>query len=152
MLEKQISVTLPTDSDGHLPRKCPHCNAYFAVHAEEYERRAHLNLRCPTCKWIFASDDGTTPEQLEYARAATATEARRMASDLVNDAFEELFKGFRNNKHVKIERSGKGIDFGAEELPNPHPPVQLSPTPRCAACQFAYKTQDGTGACPVCRD
>ena len=53
MTEKTISNDLPTDSDGHLPRQCPHCEQRFSIHGETYEEGRYLNLRCPYCGTLF---------------------------------------------------------------------------------------------------
>lgn len=142
MTEKTISIDLPTDSDGHLPRQCPHCEQRFSIHGETYEEGRYLNLRCPYCGMIEEFDEFFTEEQAEYSQAIAQNELREMAAKEIEDALGDVFDG----------ASTDSIDFGELETPSPHLPY--NPTQiTCPECGFRYgvKPEGDDTLCPVCR-
>jgi len=142
MTEKTISIDLPTDSDGHLPRQCPHCEQRFSIHGETYEEGRYLNLRCPYCGMIEEFDEFLTEEQAEYSQAIAQNELREMAAKEIEDALGDVFDG----------ASTDSIDFGELETSSPHLPYDPTRI-TCPECGFRYgvKPEGDDTLCPVCR-
>lgn len=149
--QREIAITLPLRTDGLLERACPHCQARFAIHPEDYESGGYLNLKCPTCGWIAEKDDFTTPEQHAYVRAAGENAAREMAEEVVGNQLKKMLSGVRSTPGVRVSQTGKRPSFGREELPAANTNTPLTAV-QCAACAFRYATTgSGTALCPICR-
>lgn len=142
MTEKIISIDLPTNQNGHLPRQCPHCEQRFSIHGETYEEEHYLNLRCPYCGMIEEFDGFLTEEQAEYSQVTSQNEAIEMAAREVEDAIKDAFGS---------STSGS-IDFDEQKTPSPHLPFEPEHL-SCSDCAFRYGVKDGDGEmlCPVCR-
>lgn len=143
MTEKTIRIDLPTDSDGFLPRQCPHCEQRFSIHGDSYEQGRYLNLRCPYCGMIEEFDEFLTEEQAEYSQATAQNEAREMAAKELEDALGDVFDGV----------SSGSIDFGEIDTPSPHLSHDTVRT-ICPNCEFRYgviEDSDEDSLCPVCR-
>ena len=142
MTEKTIKIDLPTDSDGHLPRQCPHCEQRFSIHGETYEEGRYLNLRCPYCGMIEEFDEFLTEEQAEYSQAIAQNELREMAAKEIEDVLGDVFDG----------ASTDSIDFGELETSSPHLPYDPTRI-TCPECGLRYgvKPEGDDTLCPVCR-
>lgn len=149
--QREIAITLPPRTDGLFERACPHCQARFAIHSEDYETGGYLNLRCPRCEWVDEKDEFTTPEQRAYVRAAGENAAREMAEELVADQLKDMFRGLRGTPGIRVTGSAKRPQLGRQALPEPNANVPLTPV-KCPSCGFRYATDASVGGvCPVCR-
>lgn len=140
MTEKTVSIDLPTDGDGMLPRQCPNCQAQFAIHEESYSEEHYLNLRCTYCEWIEKFDEFLTDEQADYAQAVAENEARQLAAKELEDALGDVFD------------SSGDIEFDDCPEPSPHLSVEMQRVV-CDECGFIYSVQKDPDevSCPVCR-
>lgn len=152
MTEKSVSIDLPTDDAGILPRQCPNCSGKFGVHGDTYEQEHYLNLRCPYCEWIGEFDEFLTEEQAQYAEAVAETELRRMAEQEFAEQWENAFDGMSSNDFLEIETNTDEIDFGDRSSPSPQLSIDTDST-TCQQCGFPYIVQSGEAdvSCPVCR-
>jgi DNA-directed RNA polymerase subunit RPC12/RpoP len=152
MTDKELSIELPTDENGFLPRQCPNCSGKFAIHGDTYQEEHYLNLRCPYCNWIEEFDEFLTEEQLEYAEAVTENEARRMMENEFAEAFEDAFSS--SSDFVEVEANPDEIDFGERDAPSPHLSIMTEQI-ICSECGFKYlirkEEKEGEYSCPVCR-
>ncbi len=112
--EIEVSVDIPSDSDGFIRRECPHCMRQFKWHdgpanedAEQYPAADTYN--CPLCGQPAGVDSWTTQEQVELAQQA----AMPQIMGLLNDELESMFRGV------------KGLTYkrGNDELPDESVPL-----------------------------
>lgn len=152
MTEKVVSIDLPTDENGLLPRQCPNCGGKFAIHGDTYEEEHYLNLRCPYCQWIEEFDEFLTEEQAEYGEAIAESELRRMAEKELAEAFEDAFGGASGSDFIEIETNTDEIDFGERSAPSPHLSIATVRI-NCLECALRYEVREGETEtyCPVCR-
>ena len=155
MTDKVVSIDLPTDEHGLLPRQCPHCDWKFAVHSEAFEQEHYLNLRCPYCEWIGEFDEYLTDEQAEYGTAVAENEARHMIEEEFKDAWNDAFSGVSSNDFIEIESNTDEIDFGERNAPTPHLSIDTKEI-SCLDCGFVFAISEEEDEddvfCPVCRD
>jgi rubrerythrin len=152
MTDMVVNIDLPTDEAGMLPRQCPNCDGQFAIHGETYEQEHYLNLRCPYCEWVAEFDEFLTEEQAEYGEAVAENEARRMLEDEFAEMFEDAFSGTGSSDFIEVETNTDEIDFGHQDTPSPHLPVETDQL-ACSECGFSFAVEQGRedGSCPVCR-
>jgi len=151
MTDKELSIELPTDEDGFLPRQCPNCSGKFAIHGDNYQEEHYLNLRCPYCNWIEEFDEFLTEDQFEYGKAVTENEARRMMEKEFAEAFEDVFSS--SNDFIEVEANPDEINFGERGTPSPHLSIKTKQI-TCFKCDFKYlvrKEDENESSCPVCR-
>lgn len=145
---------LPPDKDGYLERECPHCKTIFAIDADDYEKRTHLNLRCPNCRWIERFKDYTTERQARFAKSSAQNELNRIAAAYINDTWNEMARSINRGSRggfVNITAQEADVDLGADDLPSPHS-GRATVDHVCAACGFEFRTEPDAGtACPLCR-
>lgn len=103
----EIPISFPVDRDGFLRRECPHCGKQFKWHngpanAEAEEHPPPPAYHCPMCGQPAAHDSWWTQEQIAYAEAQAAPSV----AQFIEESVDELFKGFKNNQYVRLERSG----------------------------------------------
>jgi DNA-directed RNA polymerase subunit RPC12/RpoP len=152
MTERVVSIDLPTDDEGMLPRQCPNCDGQFAIHGETYQEEHYLNLRCPYCGWVAEFDEFLTEEQATYGEAVAENEARRMLEEEFADAFEDAFSGVGSSDFIEVETNTDEIDFGHRSTPSPHLAIETDQV-TCDTCGFRYAVEEETEdtSCPVCR-
>jgi predicted Zn finger-like uncharacterized protein len=148
--EKEILVQLPLRNDGLLERECPHCHTGFAIDDSAYTAGAFLNLRCPNCEWIAASDEFVTPQQHAHVLAIASNELNEMAEQMVNDGIRDLFAGLRGGG-IRVNSDATAARLGRRDVPAPNankPLILMT----CATCGFGYAHDSlPNPACPVCR-
>lgn len=72
----EVSVPIPTDSDGYLRRQCPTCDQQFKWHHGPVDDDAAISAAppsvyyCPLCGASADVDSWWTTEQIEYAQEA----------------------------------------------------------------------------------
>lgn len=87
--EYQMSITLPTDSDGRMARECPNseCSpAYFKVTPGTGITEGQDFAYCPYCRAKHDSNDFTTKEQIRYAKDIMMGEAQAGIDDMIKGA------------------------------------------------------------------
>ena len=151
MTEKEVSIELPKDENGYLPRQCPNCSRKFAVDGDTYQQEHYLNLRCPYCEWIEELDEFLTNEQVEYTEAVAENEVRRMMADEFEEALEDVFSG-SSSDFIELETDAGDIDFGERKTLSPHVSISTHQT-TCSQCGFDYLVAENEDdhSCPVCR-
>jgi len=141
-MPRSISIDLPTDDDGMLPRQCPTCERTFAIHRSTYREQHYLNLRCPYCGWIAEFDQFLTDEQADFAEATAENEARELAESELEEALSDIFGTVDD------------LDFGRQSVPSPHLDVPMT-SRTCDNCGFRYHiaaSYQDASRCPVCRE
>ncbi|WP_457187063.1 hypothetical protein [Nocardioides sp. P5_E3] len=114
--EVSIPISIPLDADGFLRRECPTCEEQFKwySHSEgDTDAEQVDQYFCPRCGAPAGVDSWWTPAQLDFAHA----DAAPAIDDLVNEALDDMFKGLKSSKTVKIERTGRY----SSETPTPEP-------------------------------
>lgn len=104
--EISIPVSLPLDPDGFLRRECPTCEKEFKwfSHGEGDPDAEQVDQYfCPRCGVPAGLESWWTPAQLDYVHG----EAAPAIDDYINDALDDMFKGIKSNKFVKVERTGR---------------------------------------------
>lgn len=84
----QMSISLPTDSDGRLARKClsEKCSpGYFKVKLGTGITKNHHTAFCPYCRYSSDPNDFATKEQLRYAKDLVMREAHQGINKMVQD-------------------------------------------------------------------
>lgn len=142
MEERSVEIELPRDDEGMLPRQCPNCEGKFSIHAQTYQDRHYLNLRCPYCGWIEEFEEFLKEEQRQYARAVGINKAIQMAEEKIKKTLKKKFK------KVKTKGSSK------KSVPSPHLSIETQKI-TCGECDFQYavdkENDSGDYLCPVCR-
>ena len=110
-----ISVAIPTDDDGFFRRECPRCEREFKQfnHPNEEDQTHADQYFCPLCGEPSGPDAWWTPAQLEYAQAS----AMPAIDDFINGALDDVFRGFKSNSFIKVERT---VRYDSE-TPPPEP-------------------------------
>ena len=113
-MSEQTTISIPTDTDGFISRKCPACSKLFK--AKYGEGSNHPLSRCPYCG--SSADDWFTDEQRAYVRAAGFNFARGVMN-------REL-----GNMARKFNRSaGRGGFITAKMTHSPSSSKPLPPVP-----------------------
>lgn len=152
MEHKLISVPLPTDDRGFLPRSCPRCSKRFEIHLSSYEAGHFLNLRCPYCRFIAEFEEFLTSDQAEYAEDLVRNEALGMAEDQIPKAVEDLLAGMDAGA-FEIEGKSGDVRFDRESVADPLGQASMEPE-ECEGCGFLFgvdSNYERETHCPVCR-
>ena len=152
MTERLVSIDLPTDDEGMLPRQCPNCDRQFTIHGDTYESKNYLNIRCPYCEWVAEFDEFLTEGQAAYGEVVAENEARRMLEEELGDVFEDAFSDVGSSDFLEGETNTDEVDFGHRPPPSPDLDIETDET-ACADCGFRYTIEEATDdfSCPVCR-
>jgi hypothetical protein len=92
----EISVPIPTDSDGYLRRQCPTCDQQFKWHHGPVDDAAAsaatppLVYYCPLCGASADVDSWWTTEQIEYAQEAAMPDILQQLEDEIPEITVEL--------------------------------------------------------------
>lgn len=78
----QFNISTPSDEDGCVLFRCPHCGELFKVAVDEYRSDSVLDIHCPLCGLI--SDGFFTQDVIDLALSKTA--------NVVMPKLEELLK------------------------------------------------------------
>ncbi len=70
MEDFQLKVTIPSDEDGCVLFRCPHCGELFKVSVESCEDDSVLDIHCPLCG--VTADNFLTQDVIDLALAKTA--------------------------------------------------------------------------------
>ena len=92
----QIRISLPTDENGLMSRKCPNseCGGIFKVKTGTGLKGSSLPCHCPYCGYKTGMNEFNTPEQIEYAKS--------IAINQITNAIKKIFKlGEDNWKEVQ---------------------------------------------------
>jgi len=93
-MDETFTITLPADSDGYVPMRCPRCGEYFGVTPEGYNADDVFDLYCPRCglqSERFFTDEVETLIQRVAENAAAGMVASQL-KQLERDLSSELFK------------------------------------------------------------
>ena len=144
MKDLQLKVTIPSDEDGCVLFRCPHCGELFKVSAESYEDDSVLDIHCPLCG--ITADNFLTQDVIDLALAKTA-----------NAFMPEL------EKLLKKELGGMGNDFisfdvKAEHDEEPEIPIRQATEAlqkvTCKDCKHISKVSPALAmssyTCPYC--
>lgn len=144
MKDLQLKVTIPSDEDGCVLFRCPHCGELFKVSAESYEDDSVLDIHCPLCG--ITADNFLTQDVIDLALAKTA-----------NAFMSEL------EKLLKKELGGMGNDFisfdvKAEHDEEPEIPIRQATEAlqkvTCKDCKRISKVSPALAmssyTCPYC--
>jgi len=85
----QMSVSIPTDTDGRLARECANdsCSpGYFKVTPGTGITTGQESAYCPYCRHEGDPSDFTTQEQIRYAKDTVRKEAESGISNMIKDA------------------------------------------------------------------
>jgi len=85
-----MSVTIPTDEDGHMARECPsqECSpGYFKITPGTGIQSSQSVAYCPYCRHEAEPNDFATQEQIRYAKDMALREAHKGVNNMIRDAF-----------------------------------------------------------------
>lgn len=78
-----MEISIPTDDEGYVLLKCPHCGTYFKVTPSDFEDEGVLELFCPSCGLV--GENYLTDDVIELAMAMTENKV----ADLLYDEFKK---------------------------------------------------------------
>lgn len=147
----QISVSIPTDSEGYLDRECPSsvCGFQFKVCDEDWDNIVRdEEVFCPFCCYVANSDQWLTQEQLDYIQevGAVALE-RRIARSLKSDATRWNRRQSKNDFiRITMKVDSRPIPFWVPPNVAKHMRIKIS----CQQCGCRYAVIGAAFFCPAC--
>lgn len=154
-MRKKISIKFPSDSNGMVPRQCPHCSKKFKVNADQFSEREYLNLRCPYCRFIYRNDEFITEEQKKYAETVGQNQLRQMMEGIVEESLEEIFEPLKSNDFLEVSTDTDDVFLGEKTMPSTQFQSEIHPI-SCDNCEFSFAVSEQIEQksiyCPVCRD
>ena len=145
MENRQVSVTLPTDSNGYLGRTCPNCKEYFKIKLGTGLKGINTCI-CPYCNHKATSSEFTTAEQYEYAKSVAIGQVKT----------ELLGQIFRQAKGLEFGKRGDFIHLRVTTPPIPQFPIKyfsekgLETYVTCDNCKLDFAVYGVFGNCPDC--
>lgn len=137
-------ITIPSDEDGYILLRCPHCGELFKVSTEEAEDDSVLNTYCPACGLM--ADSFLTDGVIALALAM----AKNRAISAIAKELEKQLKGL----------GGSLIKFDVKVQDDPEPELPLAASiealevGRCRDCGSSFKVKQAlsmsTFTCPYC--
>jgi hypothetical protein len=103
VMGEQTTISIPSDSQGFLSRKCPACSKLFKIKLGEGsdEPLSH----CPYCD--ARGDDWFTDEQRAYVRAVGLNFARDVVSEQLGDMARRLNRGASGGGFITAKMTHK---------------------------------------------
>ena len=146
---QEISVSLPSDSEGYFDRECPspECRFQFKVHEDDWRDE---EVFCAFCGHAAPSDRWCTQEQMAHADAAAVAEIEgRIGSAMKRDAQ-------RWNNRQRADSFLPSITLSVKDEPQHHflPAAAAEPMRlriECPACSCRYAAIGAAFFCPACR-
>ena len=147
----QVSVSIPSDSEGYIDRVCPssECQFEFKIHEADWKDKVrNEEVFCPFCGHTADADQWWTENQIAHAKEAAFSQVQnRLGQALKRDAT-------RWNRH-QPRNSFIRITMKVDNLPR-HiflpPPVaalmRLKIT--CSSCACRYAVIGAAFFCPAC--
>lgn len=146
--EVEISIEIPTDSDGFIRRECPTCTRQFKWHDGPANQEAEQHPSpsaycCPLCGEPADEDSWFTPEQLDIAQQKAMPQIMGMVND-------ELDSMFRRMKGFTFQRGSQEVPD--ESLPLTEPDDMVIVTSPCHSFEPVKVPEDHAGQlhCLVC--
>jgi len=144
-LGNQFSISLPTDKNGFVSRRCPKCEGIFKIKPGTGMQGSNLPCRCPYCGWKNDMSEFNTPEQIEYAKSVAINKIMGALQRDVQEWGRELENSTKNS-FIKMK-----IDFKS----NPHQvqyyqEKQLETNITCEVCTLEYAIYGVFAFCPDC--
>jgi hypothetical protein len=143
----QIRVSLPTDENGLISRKCPNsnCGGVFKVKPGTGLQGNNLPCHCPYCGHKADMSNFNTPEQIEYAKSVSIQQIKNAIRKDVQEWGRQLERSTRNS-FFKMSVSYKD---------HPHPiryyqEKQLETSVTCDVCTLEYAIFGVFAFCPDC--
>lgn len=146
-MSEHTSISIPTDGDGFISRKCPSCSKVFKAKYGEGSDKPLTH--CPYCN--ATGDNWFTDEQGAYVRAASVNFAR----SIVSRDLEKMARDFNRS----MPRGGF-ITAKMTHKPSPEQPLPPVPTESdepmsvsyFACCNERIKHDGSSGAlyCVIC--
>lgn len=137
-------IEIPSDEDGFVLFRCPHCGELFKVTAEDVEDDSVLAVHCPACGLM--ADNFLTADVIELA----LTMAKNRAISAIAKEFEKQTKRHKNGL-IDFKVSTKGSDEPEMPLSASVEALELA---TCHDCGRDSKIQPSLAmsvyTCPYC--
>jgi predicted RNA-binding Zn-ribbon protein involved in translation (DUF1610 family) len=143
MDDDSFSIQIPTDDEGYLALRCPHCELQFKIRGGDYQERDIADLYCANC--------GLSGEFAAFLPPDVMEAMHRAALDHM---LPDLQKAVAD-----LNRSAGGLLSIHAEIETPPPPRQLRAVTDLAeaelpCCETAVKLSFTNAAavfyCPFC--
>jgi len=143
----QIRISLPTDENGLISRKCPnfYCGGVFKVKTGTGLKGSNLPCHCPYCGHKTDMGEFNTPEQIEYAKS--------VAINQITNAIKKDMEYW--GKQLERSTSNSFIKMSVDYKSHPHPiryyqEKQIETFVTCDVCTLEYAIFGVFAFCPDC--
>ncbi|KAF0506974.1 TFIIB-type zinc ribbon-containing protein [Pediococcus pentosaceus] len=106
-VEVQMKIEIPTDDDGFMLLKCPHCGDFFKLIFSDMEDYGILHIYCPYCGQV--GDSYLTGEVIKLAEAMTKNFALQQMHQVIKRLERKHKRGLLTFKagqvHQKVYES-----------------------------------------------
>jgi uncharacterized Zn finger protein (UPF0148 family) len=146
----KISIDLPLDEQGYLDRQCPSSECQFGfkvLHEDWRDKVSDDRVYCPLCRYEQPSDEWSTTEQVEYAKAA----ALALVKKNIHVALREDAHQFNRRQKPGFIQMSMNVKSGS---PSAILPVGVAGVMQqrlaCEACGCQYAVIGAAFFCPAC--
>lgn len=144
MEEASLEIELPSDDDGFILLKCPHCGELFKLTAQDIKSDKILNIYCPACG--LTADDFFTQDVIDLALAMS----KNAVMDEITRQFQFLAKNYNDSLiEIEVETNHKK----EPELPI-RPSIEALQVTTCHDCGRQAKISPllamSAYTCPLC--
>lgn len=147
----QIPVSIASDADGYLDRKCPssECQFEFKVHEDDWKEKVrNEKVFCVFCGHMAESGDWCTEEQAEHLNnAAIVHIQQRIGSAMMLDA-DDWNRHQPRNSFIRITMEVNSRPQHVLLPPAAADPMRLKIT--CPTCTCRYAVIGAAFFCPAC--
>ncbi len=143
----RISITLPTDKNGLISRKCPNsqCGGIFKLKPGTGLKGTNLPCHCPYCGHKTNMSEFSTPEQIEYAKSVAINQMTNAIQKDLQDWGRELERSTKNS-FIKFS-----VDYKSHPQPiRYYQEKQLETFVVCDVCTLEYAIFGVFAFCPDC--
>lgn len=99
----EISIAIPTDSEGYYTLECPFCKDAFKLSASDYDVEETIELFCPYCGLVNDKNNFVSQKVIDHAMDL----ANNHLKDLINGTFKKTKRNMRNsnmrNSNMKMD-------------------------------------------------
>ena len=102
-MEERTTISIPTDSEGFISRKCPECSKLFKIKLGEGSDKPLAH--CPYCN--AHGDDWFTDEQRTYVEAASGNFAQNVVGKKLDEMTRRFNRGMPRGGFITAKMTHK---------------------------------------------
>lgn len=148
---RQVSVSMPADTDGYFDRACPSeaCLFEFKIHGDDWRGKVKdEEVFCPFCRHSAPSDQWWTEVQIEHAKQAALGEVSGEINTAMRRDADRWNSGQPRNSFLRITMSVDNKPRHIALPPAAAEPMELKIT--CPECNCRYAVIGAAYFCPAC--